>query len=128
MNERKILIVDDEVQILEMLDKAFSGKGYSVYTASDGGEAKILFEKERPLVAFLDLNMPEITGVELCRWMKSENPVTIIHAITGYGRLFELFDCRDAGFEDYFLKPANLSLLFASVEWAFRKIDRWFEK
>lgn len=52
--------------------------------------------------------------------------MTIIHALTGYGKIFELFECREAGFEDYFLKPVNLSLLFDVAEGAFKKIDRWF--
>ncbi|MCK4515648.1 MAG: response regulator, partial [Spirochaetaceae bacterium] len=67
MNERKILIVDDEAQILDMLERAFSEKGYGVVTASSGEEAKQIFEKEKPLVAFLDLNMPGMNGIELCR-------------------------------------------------------------
>ena len=127
MKERKILIVDDDTQILGMLEKAFSGKGYSVVTASSGEEAKKIFEKEKPRVAFLDLNMPGMNGIELCRWIKSEQPITIIHALTGYGKIFELFDCREAGFEDYFLKPVDLSLLFGVAEEAFKKIDRWFK-
>ena len=128
MKERKILIVDDEAQILDMLERAFAEKGYGVVTASSGEEAKQIFEREKPLVAFLDLNMPGMNGIELCRWIKSEHPITIINALTGYGTLFELFDCREAGFEDYLLKPANLSLLFGVAEEAFKKIDRWFKK
>jgi DNA-binding response OmpR family regulator len=128
VTERKVLFVDDEKQILDLLEKAFTKKGYAVRRAANADDAKKILEAEKINVVFLDLNMPGTNGVELCRWIKAENPVAIPHAVTGYGRLFELFDCREAGFEDYFLKPVNLSLLFSAAESAFERIDRWFDK
>ncbi len=127
MIERKVLFVDDEEQILNMLEKAFARKGYSVSIANNAEKAKNILGSEKINVVFLDLNMPGMNGVELCHWIKAENPVAIPYAVTGYGRLFELFDCREAGFEDYFLKPVNLSLLFQAAESAYERIDRWFD-
>ncbi len=128
MKEQTVLFVDDEKQIVDMLETAFSRKGYAVRTASGAEEAKKILVAEKILVAFLDLNMPGMNGIELCKWIKAEYPITICYAVTGYGRLYELFDCREAGFEDYFLKPANLAQLFHAAEYAFEKIDRWFDK
>lgn len=128
MKERKVLFVDDEKQILNMMETAFSKKGFVVQTAVSAEEAKNVLSTSKINVAFLDLNMPGMNGVELCRWMKDENPISIVHAVTGYGRLYELFDCRAAGFEDYFLKPVNLSQLYNAADVAFEKLERWFDK
>jgi len=74
---------------------------------------------------FLDLKMPGMNGVELCRTIKHNMPMSIIFAITGYASMFQLADCRDAGFEDYFKKPVTIKTLIEVVEEAFKKIDRW---
>ena len=57
--------------------------------------------------------------------IKKGVPMSIIFAITGYASIFELADCRDVGFEDYFKKPVNIKLLIHAVEEAFKKIERW---
>jgi len=74
---------------------------------------------------FLDLNMPGMNGVTLCERIRKDTPLAIIHAVTGYASLFELSDCREAGFDDYFYKPVKLSLLLKAAEDAFNKLDRW---
>jgi len=76
-------------------------------------------------VFFLDLNLPGMDGVALCRQIRKGWPMTICFAVTGYSSLFELSDCLEAGFEDYFTKPASLSDLLAAAEHAFKKIARW---
>ena len=50
------------------------------------------------------------------------------HAVPGYESLFEIHDCREAGFEDYFSKPVKLSALLEAVEHAFKKLERWEER
>lgn len=76
-------------------------------------------------VMFLDLKMPGMNGVELCRKIKKDRPMAIIHAVTGFVSLFELSDCREAGFEDYFTKPVNLKQLYRAADIAFEKMERW---
>ncbi len=125
MKEKKILIVDDEVAILNLFQTAFSKEGYQVLTAESGELALEILKNEEIHVMFLDLNMPEMNGVELCIKIKKNMPISVVYAMTGYASLFELADCRDAGFDDYFKKPVNLSILFEAVEDAFKKIDRW---
>ena len=123
--ERKILVVDDEKQIREMYSQAFAKAGYEVTTAESAEEALEIFEKERFWVLFLDLNLPGMNGVDLCREIRKQYPMAIPYAVTGYASLFELSDCRDAGFEDYFTKPASLSDLLEAAEYAFKKLARW---
>ncbi|NOX33459.1 MAG: response regulator [Deltaproteobacteria bacterium] len=125
MTQDKILIVDDEKAILLLFEKAFSRAGYLVRTATSGKAALSLLQNEEIHVVFSDLNLPEMDGLELCREIKKHMPITIIYAMTGYASLFQLVDCRDAGFDDYFKKPVNLEVLLKAAKDAFEKIKRW---
>jgi len=71
------------------------------------------------------LRCPGMNGVDLCREIRKQYPMAIPYAVTGYASLFELTDCRDAGFEDYFTKPASLSDLLDAAAHAFKKLARW---
>ena len=125
MSEKTILVVDDETSILNMFNLAFSKKGYTVKTAASAEEALDLLQNEKIHVMFLDLNLPEMNGMDLCRAVKKQMPTAILYALTGYASLFELSDCRDAGFDDYFKKPVSMSDLLTAAEAAFEKINRW---
>lgn len=128
MGEKRILVVDDEPSILSLYSQAFSRAGYTVRTAKTAEEALEIFKQEQYWVLFLDLNLPEMNGVELCRRISKEWPMAICYAVTGYASLFELTECRDAGFEDYFTKPAKISDLLSAAEHAFKKLDKWKKK
>ena len=125
MSEERILVVDDEKQIRDMYSQAFTRAGYEVTTAESAEEALEIFKREQFWVLFLDLNLPGMNGVDLCREIRKQYPMSIAYAVTGYASLFELSDCRDAGFEDYFTKPASLSDLLEAAEHAFKKLARW---
>jgi len=125
MINRKILVVDDEEAILNMFVQAFSRGGYEVRTAESAEEALELLKGDKIQVMFLDLNMPGMNGVDLCKEIRKDFPMAIIYAVTGYSSLFELADCREAGFDDYFTKPADLKMLLKAAQDAFGKIDRW---
>lgn len=122
---KKILIVDDEEAVLRLFKMSFERAGYEVVTASSGEEALDIIDDDKILVIFSDLNLPGIDGLELCRKIKKIIPMAIIYAITGYASLFQLSDCRDAGFDDYFKKPIRLPVLMKATEEAFSKIERW---
>lgn len=125
MLKKEILVVDDEQSILRLLSQLFTKEGYEVHTAENPIEALKIVENENILVMFFDLNMPEMNGIELCKKIKEQKPMAIIYAITGYASLFELSECREAGFEDYFKKPVNVSILKEKAKSAFEKLDRW---
>ncbi len=125
MTEKKILVVDDEVAILNMLKRVFSKEGYTVRSAESAEEAIEILKHDRIHVMFLDLNLPGMTGVELCRQLRKKRPMDIIYAVTGYVSLFELAECREAGFDDYFHKPVELEELLNAAQDAFKKIERW---
>ena len=125
MGRNIVLIVDDEKDIRDMLGKMFTKAGYVVRSVESAEAALELLKNENIYVMFLDLNMPGMNGVALCERIRKDTPLAIIHAVTGYASLFELSDCREAGFDDYFYKPVKLSLLLKAAEDAFNKLDRW---
>ena len=125
MTEKRILVVDDEEQIRHLYQQAFTQAGYTVHTAASAEEALEITERTSFKLFILDLNLPGMNGVELCKEIRSHSPMAICIAVTGYASLFELHDCREAGFEDYFTKPVSLVELNEAVEQAFQKQERW---
>ncbi len=124
---RKILFVDDEAAMRNIFEQAFSKKGYVVLLSESAEEALEILKQDNINVMFLDLNLPEMDGVELCKQIRKTNPMAIIYAVTGYASFFEVVNCRDAGFDDYFTKPTDLEILLKAGQDAFEKIDRWKE-
>ena len=123
--EKKILVVDDEAPIRKMMTMAFTNKGYTVFSAENADQALEILSANSIHVVFTDLNMPGMNGVELCKKIKKDRPMSIVHAVTGYASIFELQDCRDAGCDDYFTKPVKMELLYKAAQEAFEKIERW---
>jgi DNA-binding response OmpR family regulator len=125
MDEKKILVVDDEVLILNMLKEAFGSAGYAVLTAASAEDALKILKDESVMVMFLDIKLPGMSGVELCKKIRIENQVSIIHAFTGYSNIYGLLECRAAGFDDFFIKPIKINLLLKAAQEAFEKLERW---
>ena len=123
--ERKILIVDDEEPIRELLTIAFKDAGYEPVCAASAEEALEMARNGNFQIYFLDLLLPKMNGVELCRRIRRAKPTAFIFAMTGYASLFDLVQCREAGFDDYFPKPFKIQLLVQTAREAFAKIDRW---
>ena len=124
----KILVVDDERSVTKLMENVFHKQGYETRSAASAEEALEILENEKIHVMFLDLNLPGMNGVELCRKIRKNMPMALIYAITGYASLFELSDCREAGFDDYFKKPVDIDTLTSTAENAFQKLKRWKEK
>ena len=121
-----ILVVDDERSIRDLFESALSEIGCEVYLAENGAEAfDILGKKKEIDLIFLDLKLFGTNGIGLCRQIRKMKPIVIINAITGWPGLFEIEECREAGFDDYFKKPISLDTLFKAVNDAFEKLDRW---
>jgi DNA-binding response OmpR family regulator len=125
MVQNKILIVDDEKAIINLMELAFVRAGFEVRSAESGEEALKILKTDKIQIMFLDLNMSGMNGIELCQAIRKNMTLAMIFAITGYASLFELSDCRDAGFDDYFKKPVNIKTLVATAQDAFEKINRW---
>jgi len=128
MNSRKLLVVDDEEPIRSMLFDVFTRAGYEVLLADSAEAAIEMLRRHRVNVMFLDLKLPGQNGVQLCKRIREYNPIACIYAMTAHTSLFELSDCREAGFDDYFIKPIEASVFLDTAEQAFDKIERWSQK
>jgi DNA-binding response OmpR family regulator len=124
VNENKILVVDDEAPIRDILEKAFSRIGYSVRSAASGEEALEILEHEYFPVIFIDLGLETMTGFELCEQIRKDSSDAIIYAITGYAKLLGEHEILEAGFDDCFVKPIKLETLYQAVKDAFEKIEK----
>jgi CheY-like chemotaxis protein len=122
---RKILVVDDEKSVRNLFASAFGEAGYDVQLAENGQAALNILRGQEIELIFLDLKLFGMNGIELCRQIRKTKPIAIICAITGWSGLFEIEECREAGFDDYFTKPVSLDMLFKTVGDAFEKLDRW---
>jgi len=128
MNENTILLVDDDKVIQFVLTKALSDAGYNVTTAETAEDALEAMAVNPAEVLILDLSLPGMNGVELCREMRKRWPWCIVIAVTAFASVYELVSCREAGFEDYFIKPVDMGELMTSVAYAFKKIGHWKER
>ena len=123
--EKKLLIVDDDPDIRNIFEQALSRKGYIVQLSESAEDALELLKQHPINVMFLDLKLPGMNGIELCKQIRRNNPMAVIYAVTGYSALFQVVDCRDAGFDDYYTKPVDIKILLKAALDAFDKIDRW---
>ncbi|MBW1899064.1 MAG: response regulator [Deltaproteobacteria bacterium] len=128
MISRNILIVDDDNMVVDVFKNGFNKAGYTVRRARTAEEALAILEKESYPVMFLDLKLPKMSGVELCKVIREKYPLAILFAVTGYASEFEFSDCRRAGFDDYFIKPVDLKILFRVALDAFDKVEQWNKK
>lgn len=122
MKEKKILIVDDEESICSLYTEAFTKKGYTVSSATSAEEGLEILENENFEVMFLDLNLPGMSGVELCKKIRQEGSNAKIFAITGYSSLYGVKECKKAGFDEVFTKPVKLGVLFQVASDAFTNV------
>lgn len=90
--------------------------GWRVDTAASAEEALEMISHENYDVFFLDLNLPGIDGIELCRRIRESRPDAIAFAVTGYASNLHKQECLKAGFTDYFTKPVKLSELVKAAQ------------
>ena len=122
--EIKILLVDDEPDILEIVRYNLSTEGYQVITAENGLEAVKKAKKERPHLIILDVMMPEMDGIEACEQIRKNTDLndTIIIFLTARGEDYSQLAGFDAGADDYITKPIKPKLLVSKVKALLRRI------
>ena len=125
MDLKKILVVDDQDAICRIFQLAFTSRGYEVHTADSGEAALEILARDPIHLIFLDINLPGMNGLDLCRTIRKNIPMANIFALTGYGSLFQLSHCREAGFDDYFKKPARITDLVTAAQDGLNRLKRW---
>jgi len=126
MNKRdiKILLVDDEPDILEIVGYNLSAAGYRVITAKNGIEAVKKAKKEKPQLIILDVMMPEMDGIEACEQIRNipELNETIITFLTARNEDYSQVAGFDAGADDYIAKPIKPKVLVSKVKALLRRL------
>jgi len=123
---KKILIVDDEPDILEFLQYSLRKEGYDVVTANDGKHALEVAERERPQLIILDIMMPELDGVETCRILRSRKEFadTPIAFLTARDEDYSQITALDVGGDDYITKPIKPRVLISRITALLRRASR----
>ena len=120
----KILLVDDEPDILEIIGYNLNAEGYQVLTAENGLEAVKKAKKEHPQLIILDVMMPEMDGIEACEQIRRipELQETIITFLTARGEDYSQVAGFEAGADDYITKPIKPKVLVSKVKALLRRL------
>ena len=126
MNKReiKILLVDDEPDILEIVGYNLSAEGYQITTAKNGVDAVKKARKEKPQLIILDVMMPEMDGIEACEQIRKIPDLneTIITFLTARGEDYSQVAGFEAGADDYITKPIKPKVLVSKVKALLRRL------
>jgi two-component system response regulator MprA len=117
----RILVVDDEPALREGLGRALALEGYSVDVAADGAEALDVHALRPADALVLDVLMPQVDGVEVCRRLRAAGDRVPILMLTARAELEDRIDGLDAGADDYVVKPFALDELFARLRALLRR-------
>lgn len=126
IGSKKILIVEDERDILQLVKMYLEKEGFRVLTASTGSEGLKLTKSEKPDLIILDLMLPEIDGLEVCKRLRSAPDTAMLPIImlTAKAEESDTVIGLELGADDYVTKPFSPKALVARVKAMFRRIDR----
>jgi two-component system alkaline phosphatase synthesis response regulator PhoP len=119
---QKILVVDDEAEIVRLVRAYLERAGFAVVTASEGREALAVFRHERPNLVVLDLNLPGLDGLDVCRAMRRDSDVPIIMLTARLEETDRLIGL-ELGADDYVVKPFSPREIVARVRAVLRRAE-----
>jgi two-component system response regulator MprA len=117
----EVLIVDDEPAVVDALDRALVQEGYVVASAGDGRAALERVARARPDAVILDVSMPQMSGLEVCRRMRANGDRTPVLMLTARDQVTDRVAGLDAGADDYLVKPFALEELLARLRALLRR-------
>ncbi|MDF2941686.1 MAG: two component transcriptional regulator, winged helix family [Herbinix sp.] len=117
---KKILVVEDEEKIMEVIKSFLESKDFHVISAEDGKKAVELFDKENISLVLLDLMLPKLSGEEVCRLIRKKSRVPII-MLTAKSDESDMLQGLGIGADDYITKPFSLKALYARMEAVMRR-------
>jgi two-component system response regulator RegX3 len=120
---RTILVVEDETTLRETLADALEVEGFRVVAAADGREALTRFRADKPDLVLLDLMLPELSGIEVCRIIRAESGVPIVMLTAKDSELDKVVGL-ELGADDYVTKPFSLRELSARIRALFRRAEQ----
>lgn len=116
----KVLVVEDESKLARFIELELRHEGYDVVLAEDGRAGIEKFYEEEPDIILLDLMLPELNGIEVCRRLRKDSDVPII-MLTAKGETMDKIVGLDSGADDYITKPFAIEELFARIRVAMRR-------
>jgi two-component system, OmpR family, alkaline phosphatase synthesis response regulator PhoP len=119
---KKILVVDDEAKIVKVLKAYLEKSGFQVVTAADGKAALAIFQREKPNFMILDLNLPGMDGLDVCRAVRHESNIPILMLTARVEETDKLIGL-ELGADDYVVKPFSPREVVARVRTIFRRAD-----
>jgi two-component system alkaline phosphatase synthesis response regulator PhoP len=125
-SSHKILLVDDEPDILEFLSYNLKKEGYTVFTAENGKEAIPLAKKENPELIVLDVMMPDMDGMEVCRELRKIPSLkySLIAFLTARNEDYSQIVGFDSGADDYITKPIKPNVFISRIKGLLRRIEK----
>ncbi|MGV3525316.1 MAG: response regulator transcription factor RpaB [Candidatus Sericytochromatia bacterium] len=120
MKKGKILVVDDEASIRQIVEARLNMAGFEVVTAGDGEEALQVYRQERPHLIVLDIMMPRMDGLQVCRHIRKQDSVPII-MLTAKGEIPDRINALEMGADDYLTKPFSPRELEARIKAVLRR-------
>jgi UDP-3-O-[3-hydroxymyristoyl] N-acetylglucosamine deacetylase len=124
----KVLIIDDEKDILDSLSSILKDEGFYVFKATDGKEGLSIFEREKPQIVLLDVWMPEIDGLQVLKKIKSRNENTIVIVISGHGTISTAVEAVKMGAYDFLEKPLSIEKVLEVIFRGLARKDKLKEK
>ena len=115
MSRERVLIVDDDTSVRRMLERTLAAEGYATTTAADGGAALVAAERSAPDLVVLDVAMPGLDGLAVCRRLRAKGVTTPILLLTARDTIEDRVRGLDAGADDYLVKPFATPELLARV-------------
>ena len=122
MSMGKILVVDDDINICELLRLYIEKEGYDVIIANDGGQAVTKFKTEKPNLVMLDIMLPVLDGWQVCREIRKTSQCPII-MLTAKGEVFDKVLGLELGADDYVVKPFETKEIVARIKAVLRRVN-----
>ncbi|MBB6713560.1 response regulator transcription factor [Clostridium gasigenes] len=121
---KKILVIEDESYINDILTTALKSEGYLVRSAFNGTEARELLNNFNPNLTLLDVNLPDESGFDLCKFINSTYSIPII-MLTARNDVFDKVLGLELGADDYITKPFHIKEVLTRIKIALRRIDKY---
>lgn len=115
---QKVLIVEDNELNMKLFNDLLMAHGYDTLQTKDGAEVLALARRHRPDLILMDIQLPEISGLEVTRWIKQDEELKLIPviAVTAFAMKGDREKMRDGGCEDYIAKPISIVSFLQTVE------------
>jgi DNA-binding NtrC family response regulator len=120
----KVLVIDDELGVLDLIDNVLYHKGHDVVLAESGRTGLKLFQQERPHVTILDFNMPELGGLAVLKEIRTLDPNALVIILTGYGTEEREQRARHLGAAEFLDKSLALHTLGATLDRVLTRMGR----